>query len=138
MKLQSKVHEPDDTNMISLINIVFLILIFFLIASIIRPFSAKDIELVKSLSKDKYTRHAQTLVIDKTGNLIINGTPTDPQDLLTMLGKGMVIPEGEQGEARLNIIADQSLPSGILLDHLKTIQSLKFASIKLVTERKKQ
>lgn len=138
MKLQSKVREPDDTNMISLINIVFLILIFFLIASIIRPFSAKDIELVKSLSKDKYTRHAQTLVIDKTGNLIINGTPTDPQDLLTMLGKGMVIPEGEQGEARLNIIADQSLPSGILLDHLKTIQSLKFASIKLVTERKKQ
>lgn len=138
MKLQSKVHEPDDTNMISLINIVFLILIFFLIASIIRPFSAKDIELVKSLSKDKYTRHAQTLVIDKTGNLIINGTPTDPQDLLTMLGKGMVIPEGKQGEARLNIIADQSLPSGILLDHLKTIQSLKFASIKLVTERKKQ
>ena len=138
MKLQSKVREPDDTNMISLINIVFLILIFFLIASIIRPFSAKDIELVKSLSKDKYTRHAQTLVIDKTGNLIINGTPTDPQDLLTMLGKGMVIPEGEQGEARLNIIADQSLPSGILLDHLKTIQSLKFASIQLVTERKKQ
>lgn len=138
MKLHSKVREPDDTNMISLINIVFLILIFFLIASIIRPFSAKDIELVKSLSKDKYTRHAQTLVIDKTGNLIINGTPTDPQDLLTMLGKGMVIPEGEQGEARLNIIADQSLPSGILLDHLKTIQSLKFASIQLVTERKKQ
>ena len=138
MKLQSKAREPDDTNMISLINIVFLILIFFLIASIIRPFSAKDIELVKSLSKDKYTRHAQTLVIDKTGNLIINGTPTDPQDLLTMLGKGMVITEGEQGEARLNIIADQSLPSGILLDHLKTIQSLKFASIQLVTERKKQ
>ncbi len=124
--------------MISLINIVFLILIFFLIAAIIRPFQAKDIVLAKSTATDRYSRLAHTLIIDKTGNLTVNGKPASTDTLIEALSSADQTSETDEKRHRLNIIADQNLPVGVLLEHLKTMQTLKFKSIKLVTEKAKQ
>lgn len=130
---QAKIKEQDDSNMISLINIVFLILIFFLIASIIRPFTARDIVLAKSGSEDHFKRLTHTLIIDKHGGLTLNGEKRVIEDFDGTL---LEAPTGETMSGKtLNVIADQDLEAGTLLTLLNKLQPYKFETIKLVTEK---
>jgi len=50
-----------EADLTSLINIVFLILIFFVVAGAIRPFAARDIDLAKVARQDVGALHRQHL-----------------------------------------------------------------------------
>ena len=129
MKFEFETKDSDDTNLIPLINIVFLILIFFLIATVIRPFTAKDIKLATTSSEEGLHRLTHHLVIDKQGQLTGKGKPLALSDLPT------AFQIDENKDHTLNIIADKDLPAEKLLEIVEEIQKLKFKKIKLVTEK---
>ena len=131
MKFIVENKQSDDSHLIPLINIVFLILIFFLIATVIRPFTAKDIRLSKSISQESLHKLAHTLVIDKTGALFVKGKSISKQDLST----AFLAPQNSTEHRTLTIIADQTLSADKLLEAVQDVQKYEFDQVKLVTER---
>lgn len=129
MKFDLETNESHDTNLIPLINIVFLILIFFLIATVIRPFTAKNIKLATTNSEEGLHRLTHHLVIDKEGKLTGKGKVISVSDLPA------TFQIDESDDHTLNIIADKELPAEKLLQIVEEIQKLKFKKIKLVTEK---
>ena len=126
LKFEKKKHSEE--NLIPLINIVFLILIFFLITTVIRPFSAKDIELAKAVKNDKLNKVVHSLVIDKNGALTANGSVIT-LDVLPSVFQA----EGEAVQT-VNIIADKALTADKLLEIVSQLGDLKLKNIKLIIE----
>ena len=135
MKLKTEHKQADDSNLIPLINIVFLILIFFLIATVIRPFSARDVKLSKSLNQESLHKLAHTLVIDKTGALFVKGRQMTQDELATAFQSQSPGETSMIGEQTLTIIADQTLPADRLLEIVQEVKQYEFGKVKLVTER---
>lgn len=128
MELKFEKKKHNEENLIPLINIVFLILIFFLITTVIRPFSAKDIELAKAVKNDKLNKVVHSLVIDKNGALTSNGG-TITLDVLPSVFQA----EGETVQT-VNIIADKALAADKLLEIVSQLGDLKLKNIKLIIE----
>jgi len=132
MKFECPQKQKGDENLIPLINIVFLILIFFLIATVIRPFSSKDIDLARSSEKDSSSQLTHRMTIDKTGQLYFKGAPINSDEI------GRVFEGGEKENATLNIIVDKALPASKLLEIVSKFRNPKMGHIKLVLEKIKK
>lgn len=130
VKFEKKKH--DEENLIPLINIVFLILIFFLITTVIRPFSAKDIEIAKAVRNEKLHKITHSLVINKKGEIKANSQVVTINDLPTIF-------RSEDGnKVSVNIIADKELGADKLLEIVTHLGDLKLSNIKLIIEISKK
>jgi biopolymer transport protein ExbD len=128
MEINFEKKKQSEENLIPLINIVFLILIFFLITTVIRPFSAKDIDLARAAKNDKLSKITHSLVIDKNGSLIANGEFATIETL-----PDFFVSEGELAQT-VNIIADKELVADKLLEIVGRLGNLKLDNIKLIIE----
>lgn len=131
MELKFEEKKEQEENLIPLINIVFLILIFFLIATIIRPFTAKDIDLASAKQDDQIERLTHVIMIDKEGGIRYEGRSVNLEALLTTFADK----EDVIKEMTLNIIADKALVNGKLLDIVNRLGTAKFKAIKLIIEK---
>jgi len=132
MKFEYPQKQQSDENLIPLINIVFLILIFFLIATVIRPFSSKDIDLARSSEKGSLSQLTHRITIDKTGQLYFKGAPINSDQV------ARVFEGSEEANATLNIIVDKALPASKLLEIASKFRNPKMDHIKLVLEKIKK
>ena len=99
--------KPKREPTIALINIVFLMLIFFLIAGTIAPSSEPDIDLV-SLADLDGTAPAETLAIYPDGRSVWQGVDTTAETL--------DLPENTGDETVLRLLPDRNLPAWKLLE----------------------
>lgn len=113
--------KRDST--IALINVVFLMLIFFLIAGTIAPPLDPDLDLVDTAGLDG-REPPDALVLRKDGTLSFRGAPTDPAAY--MAGH-------EAGPVR--IVPDRNVPGPRLIAVAGDLRRLGAPSIILVTER---
>lgn len=126
MKLPTETRTQREENLIPLINIVFLILIFFLVAATIRPFTANDITPANSSIAEKSEPINFSLMVDKTGAIKFNGQTTTVEELI-----GNAVSEPEKPV--LTIVADKELAASRLLTIVAALDAEKFTSINLVT-----
>ena len=104
MKLKNRNYNSgSENNMLPLVNIIFLLLIFFMIAGVIqKQKELYEIDLGKA-TIDKYVeKKINTLFIDDDGSLIFNEQPiafTDLKDVIAKLDE----------KAELMIAADKEL-----------------------------
>ena len=108
---------------IALINIVFLMLIFFLIAGTVAPPLDPDLELVDTSELDG-REPPDALVLRKDGSLRFRGVPTEPETY--MAGH-------ETGPVRL--VPDRDVPGLRLIEVAGALRRLGAPSVILVTER---
>jgi biopolymer transport protein ExbD len=108
---------------IVLINIVFLMLIFFLIAGTVAPPLDPDLKLVDTSGLEG-REPPDALVLDDVGMLSFRGTPTNPADYMVDHGTGPV-----------RIVPDRNVPGARLIEVAGTLRRLGATSIILVTER---
>lgn len=114
--------EPDLT---SLINIVFLILIFFIVAGTLRPFSARDIELTKVAREATAAAAPSRLVIDRRGRIFWGATQVALSQLASSIAAA-AMPGGKP----LTIVADGRAPGSRILE---VARELRRAGVKEVT-----
>lgn len=119
--------EPDLT---SLINIVFLILIFFIVAGTLRPFSAKDVELAKVRSETA-APVPSSLIVHKDGRVTLGGQVMQVADIATALATG----ERSGGQRPFTIVADGRAPGSRVLEASRALQSAGFKEISIMVER---
>lgn len=121
MKLRSRnKHDTNENSMLPLVNIIFLLLIFFMIAGVIqKQKELYEIDLGKA-TIDKYVeKEINTIFIDDDGSLIFNDKPITFDDLsneiINMKNKNelMIAADKELSAFRLNqvllILAKQDI-----------------------------
>lgn len=119
MQLEKKKPAKAFDPLISLINISFLLLIFFLLTGVIaeRP---EGFNLPQITSSDSAVEAgALTLVLDDEG-LKLGGVPFSPFNL--------------EGVEKITLFADRDLPAERLLQALRELRSLGAEEIELAVE----
>ena len=132
MKLKTSYKSNNDENLIPLINVVFLMLIFFLIAGAIKTFSVKKIEMTSSDLTEKLARKAVKLQITKEGLTHINGESVNKDSLVEQLK----IQKQTVDHLDVSIIPDKELSGRVLIEIIELVKQAPVRSINLIAIRK--
>lgn len=131
--------NSDDDNLIPLINIVFLMLIFFMVAGQIQPSDGVKVESPRSISDTKLTPERLKVVIAEDGELFIDGAQV-PQDELgnRVLAYMNTLTLEQKETAAVVIKADGNLIVDRMQDYVKTIKTSGVTHISLMTQPSEQ
>jgi biopolymer transport protein ExbD len=124
-----------EADLTSLINIVFLILIFFVVAGAIRPFAARDIDLPRVARDDVGVTGPSVLVLHRDGRIQYRGRFVDIDTLSDMMRERTGQHGADQSGETFTIVADGRLPASRLLEVSRAVQAAGIASMALMVER---
>jgi biopolymer transport protein ExbD len=124
-----------EADLTSLINIVFLILIFFVVAGAIRPFAARDIDLARVARDDVGVTGPSVLVLHRDGRIQYRGRFVDIDTLSDMMRERTGQHGADQSGETFTIVADARLPASRLLEVSRAVQAAGIASMALMVER---
>ncbi|MFV0243839.1 MAG: ExbD/TolR family protein [Qingshengfaniella sp.] len=123
MSLRCQTVRPARENTIALINIVFLMLIFFLVAGQLAPPLDPDLTPAQSAQEDQAPPpDAAMLMAD--GRLRMAGQDVTPEDLVAA-----------RGMAPVRIVPDREVPATALLGVAGALHRAGAAEVVLVVER---
>lgn len=131
---RGRARQPDLTG---LINIVFLILIFFIVAGTLRPFWAQDLELAK-IDQDAAAGAApRQLIAHANGRLSYAGQDVRLAELAQLVLAGA---NGAANETKtaFTIVADGRLPGRDLLKISRTLRKAGIENISVLVEREQK
>lgn len=128
MKHRRTKTEREPT--IALINIVFLMLIFFLVAGTLAPPLDKGLRLVTT-AEIEATAPADALVLHADGRMTHRGT--DIADAAAFLSD---MPE--EARALVRVVPDRDLPAGTLIAVGRSLREAGAGTVLIVTERRMQ
>ncbi|WP_412050743.1 ExbD/TolR family protein [Hoeflea sp. Naph1] len=118
---------------IALINVVFLMLIFFLIAGSLAPPADRQVDYIASEREDSVPP-PDMVFVRSDGTVSWRGEPVDPTAHVADWKAILSLDEGQE-MAPLRIAADRDLSALELLKLLTTLRSGGIDEIVLVTER---
>jgi len=117
----------NDDNLLPLVNIIFLLLIFFMLAGVIaKQKDLYDVDLASATIEDYVEQNKNVLFISKNGLLILNDIKIDKTDLKSKLGQIkdkniLIAADGSLGSTQLNnillILSDSDIKNVTLLSH---------------------
>ena len=117
----------NDDNLLPLVNIIFLLLIFFMLAGVIaKQKDLYDVDLASATIEDYVEQNKNVLFISKNGLLILNDIKIDKTDLKSKLGQLkdkniLIAADGSLGSTQLNnillILSDSDIKNVTLLSH---------------------
>lgn len=111
---------------IALINIVFLMLIFFLIAGTLAPPIDRDVTLV-STSGLEGREPPDAMVIHADGKATLRGEPVDPSTV--------IVPAGGESPVSIRIVPDRDLPAVQLIEIADELRRRGVNKVFIVTEK---
>ena len=131
MRLAQLTKKRREADLISLINIVFLMLVFFLVASTLRPFALHDLSLAKLARGEAGIAARGYVIIRKDGTLRYRGQDITLSDLAARVSVAFA---GSSGKP-IAIVADHRTPAARLIDVANALQAAGFRDMKVVTRR---
>lgn len=129
MKFTRKAPRPDsEGNLIPLINVVFLLLIFFMLAGRLTPSEPTALTPPQSDSPHGAQPAARVILIDRDGQITLNGIPMDDDALAARLA------EDAAGDGQpVQIKADAALDALRLIGLLQRLRAAGIQQIDLLT-----
>ena len=124
----STARSGGDDNLIPMINIIFLLLIFFMVAGQITL--SADVVLPASISESELDSSPRLLSLGADGILRLDGEAIEHEMLVSVLAE-LELDAG----APLLAHVDASLPASALDPLMAAAESLKITSLTLVTEQ---
>lgn len=128
-------HKNSDDNLVPLINVVFLMLIFFMVAGQIRASDAVPIMPPDSLSDLKQTESPASIVVSTQQGVFLNGEGINQIELSIALEKLYRQAEFKE-DFMVQINADFDLPVSRLQQVFKEIEKAGLTRVFLVTKLK--
>ncbi|MCD9149125.1 ExbD/TolR family protein [Pseudophaeobacter flagellatus] len=126
MQLKPRIPMPKEPT-IALINIVFLMLIFFMIAGTLAPPLDRDLTLIKTADLEG-REPPDTLVVHADGRLTLRGAPIADAG-------GYVAGLSPEARAVVRIVPDQALPARELVQVGNTLRAAGAQRVVLISER---
>lgn len=130
MKLKARPKKRTEENLVPLINIVFLILIFFLVASTIRPFTERSVRLAETTEASGGAAVPRMLILTNGGDRIVNGATIDGEALRAQAGTW-----ASGKESSVTVVADAELEGTKLVEAVSVLTAAGVKEIKLLTRR---
>lgn len=124
MRLPDPPKRRGGENVIPLINVVFLLLIFFMIAGSLGRTDLFRVEPPESVSKAPLPAEARRLLMAADGRLALDGSRVRLAELGRLL---------DGTDAPVEIKADAGAPAVRLLDVLETLRGAGIGEVELVT-----
>lgn len=130
--MRIKIEQPrkKEADQLPLINIVFLMLVFFLLAGTIAPTYDLDVQPAKAKDTQAGELRRPALFIGRDGNLSFRGQELLPEDLSTTLASA-----GLDKDIGLRIVADRETEASFVLNALAQAQAAGIGRLFLVTLR---
>ncbi len=119
-------------RLVPLINIVFLLLCFFMIAGTIRAVDAIEVTPPQATSRGEVRGDAPMLLVGRDGALAFAGKREGQAAVLRRIGAW----RAHHGDAALRIKADGQVPAGLLLPLLVELRDAGIARVTLVVTRR--
>ncbi|MEM9107279.1 MAG: biopolymer transporter ExbD [Pseudomonadota bacterium] len=138
MKLPRPVERPRGENTIALINIVFLMLIFFLIAGSLAPPIEGDVELIKAADA-KSIEPPRALFLLEDGTMKYEGDVVTPEDFIARVRlqhANQMTSKVEDDSPPVRLAADGQLPAAKLIEIVDLLKAEGAGKITVITERK--
>lgn len=117
-------------SMVSLIDIVFTIILFFLVAGHMEKFSAVQIDLPHADSGQRLDEGPVVVLLGKYGEVVINDELYEGAKIAEMLKREFV----NNPERVITIKADARLEANSLVDFLERIRAAGGKNLSLVTD----
>jgi len=134
MRLQQPKKKTREENLVPLINVVFLMLIFFLVAGSLRQFQARGIEPVHVFAARLSDKPRQPLLINADGQVTVDDQLVEGDQLLGVLQKMAA----NSPDKVVFIVADKRLDASIFADVLLAADRAGVKNVRLVTQRKQR
>lgn len=131
MRLSPPPKRRSDDGIVPLINIVFLLLIFFLIAGTIAPKPEIDVAYPETEKSPGANAPADAVYVSADRRISYRGLPVDLGGLAAMVAT--VNPASQ--DAPLAVVVDQALPAKELSPVLGTLAAAGVVRIRLITRR---
>jgi biopolymer transport protein ExbD len=122
--------KARELNLIPLINIIFLLLIFFMVAGTIGDVDTFEVQLPKANSGHDKPNSSTTIYLGESGKVAINNDFVDTNDLKTII-KTIFINNSDQ---RISIKADANAPVDTLILVMNFVEEAGGKEISLITE----
>jgi len=122
---------PAGENVIPLINVVFLLLIFFMLAGSLGGTDLFRVRPPSSVSAAAPDRQARQLLVGTEGRLALDGETVSLSALAQALGG-----QGDRESPPIRVKADRTLPVARLMTVLKVLRGAGVERIELVTIHK--
>lgn len=132
LRLARPTQTRQRESTIALINIVFLMLIFFLVAGTLTPPLDNDVSLISTIEADQ-AQPPNALFVTSEGEMRLRGTATDAQSF--MLERVDTLGETAARELEIKVAADRELPAAKLVDIVGALKAAGASRISIITER---
>ncbi|MEM7068005.1 MAG: biopolymer transporter ExbD [Pseudomonadota bacterium] len=130
IKFSNHTQKKEKDSTVALINIVFLMLVFFLIAGTIVP--PMDSEVTPILSQEEQNAELEnTFSIRADGATFYQGNASSPEDFMTS-----VLQAAKSEKPLVRVLADKELSAVTLVEIINKLQAAGASSIRIITERK--
>ena len=135
MKLSSSQKETLDVNVTPLIDVVFLLLIFFMVSTTFKDQSMIRIDLPKASQQQKQENQQKPidLTIDIQGNFYVNGKRVVNTQIET-LKKALQIAIGEREHPPLTISADGQTPHQAVVTAMDAARQVGLVHLSIATK----
>ncbi|BFM06452.1 ExbD/TolR family protein [Halioxenophilus aromaticivorans] len=120
--------KSDDDNLIPLINIVFLLLIFFMVAGQMRAQLPESLSLPTSAVGIKETQDARKIHVNANSAILLDQREVTTQELSQIL-------QQETPQRPVAIYADATITAVKLADLLLTIENSGVDKVTLIVEK---
>ncbi|MFK8066666.1 MAG: ExbD/TolR family protein [Gammaproteobacteria bacterium] len=137
MNLRPRKDDDVELNLTPLIDVVFLLLIFFMVSTTFVKESEIKLDLPEATTAAApSTKEAIKISIDAKGNYFLNGEPLINTQAETV-EKAIKLAAGDNKEPTIVINADKQATHQSVVAVLDAARRLKFLRITFATERKK-
>ncbi len=137
MKLQNRVKEEPAVDLTSLIDVVFLLLLFFMVSTTFDQQTVLQVDLPEASAVDAPIDRPETLelVIDANGLMFLNDRRlVDSKERTIKAAFNEVI--GDDRDLPLILRADRETPHHFVVTVMDVAAQLGFSNLSIVTERK--
>ena len=132
MRLQDKPKRKATINLTSLIDVLFLLLTFFLVSTTFIEQSALKIELPSMQNADRVRQERRFILnVSRDGQMVFNGEIVSPDVLKSLLAKSSADVDASGG---LILRADKHLPYGDVMGILDLIKGSGVKRFVIATE----
>ena len=128
MKLKRTLRQPQSETIIALIDVVFFLLVFFLLIGRMDATAPFDVAPPQAQTGRDMPAGGITLAISKDGDLALDGTEVTKTDLTAALASQLA----QKPDLRLRINAHRTTDLRHVLPHISQAEALGFLDVVLV------
>ena len=130
MKFVPKKHEVEDLNISPLIDMVFILLIFFAVSTTFVKDLQVELERPNAQSSVQASTKSVRVYIDRTGNVYINEQPVNPWMIQSLVRDALAVSTSQT----VLVIADRLTPTEKLIEVVDQARLAGASDVGVATE----